>query len=158
MAVIQAWHFVGNTLRNGQPVPLDGVWLEYDGPLPIIMCERGLHASIDPFDAIKYAPGNTLCRVEIAGTILHGKDKLVATRRRIVARRDMESDLRAFARRCARDVLPLWDAPPVVIEYLETGDESKRDAAWAAAWAAAWEKYSGLFAEMVDESFTTKVA
>jgi len=36
------------------------------------------------------------------------------------------------------DVIHLWDAPAVVREYLETGDESKRDAAWAAARDAAW--------------------
>ena len=36
-------------------------------------------------------------------------------------------------------MIHLWDAPPVVREYLETGDETKRAAAWAAAGAAAWD-------------------
>jgi hypothetical protein len=134
---IDAWHFVGSTLRNGQPVPPDGEWLEYDGPLPIIMCERGLHASVDPFDALTYAPGATLCRVTLDGDILADTDKHVATRRIIHARRDMEANLRAFARRCALDVIHLWDAPVVVREYLETGDETKREAAREAAWGAA---------------------
>jgi hypothetical protein len=51
--------------------------------------------------------------------------------------------LRDFARQCALDVVHLWDCPPIVKEYLTTGDESlwaaARDAAWAAAWAAAWD-------------------
>jgi hypothetical protein len=47
--------------------------------------------------------------------------------------------MRLFARRVALDVIHLWDAPPIVKEYLETGDESKRAAAWAAARDAAWD-------------------
>lgn len=30
-----AYHFVGTTLRDGRPVPPDGVWLEHDGPIAI---------------------------------------------------------------------------------------------------------------------------
>lgn len=41
-----AYHFVGETLRDGRPVPADGEWLEHDGK--IIMCEAGLHASLHP--------------------------------------------------------------------------------------------------------------
>ena len=175
--MVRAYHFVGDTLRNGKPVPADGKWLRYDGPLPVILCERGLHASVHPFDALKYAPGNTLCLVDLGGTILSDTDKHVATRRVIRARVDAESLLQTFARRCALDVLHLWDAPPIVRRYLETGDESlraaARDAAWAAAraaagaaalaaagsaaraaiWAAAGEKYRGWFLEMVNEAF-----
>lgn len=40
---MKAWHFVGETLRNGDPVPADGEVLRYDGP--VAMCESGLHAS-----------------------------------------------------------------------------------------------------------------
>ena len=45
--------------------------------------------------------------------------------------------VRLFARECASDVLHLWDAPQVVKDYLATGDESIRTAAWTAAWTAA---------------------
>ncbi|PHS02823.1 MAG: hypothetical protein COA78_20495 [Blastopirellula sp.] len=38
---------------------------------------------------------------------------------------------------CALDVLHLWDAPDVVVEYLNTGDESIREAAYSAAYSAA---------------------
>jgi hypothetical protein len=55
---------------------------------------------------------------------------------------DCSSVLRAFARQCALDLSHLWDAPQIVKDYLNTGDENLRaaasDAAWAAASAAAW--------------------
>ena len=130
-AGMRAYHFVGDTLRDGRPIPPDGAWLEHDGPLKL--CESGLHASLHPFDALTYAPGATLCLVELRGTIIHDVDKCVAQRRRIVARIDATALLRDFARACARDVLHLWDAPDVVRRYLETGDETIRDAARAAA-------------------------
>src|SRR5574337_381561 len=93
---ILAWHFVGDKLRDGSPVPDDGVWLEHGGPL--IMCESGLHASRDPFDALRYAPGPILCRVECGGIVFEEKDKLVCSQRRIIARKDATEGLRYFAR------------------------------------------------------------
>jgi hypothetical protein len=164
----QAWHFTnGKTLRDGRPIPPVGEWLVHDGPL--VPCESGLHASERLLDALSFAPGGTLHRVTLRGDITpHGSpaDKLVARERRIDWTLDeatMERVLREFARWCALQVLHLWDAPGVVVQYLETGDESLRaaagdaaeaaagaaaraawaagDAAWAAAWAtgdAAW--------------------
>jgi hypothetical protein len=130
---VMAWHFVGDTLRDGRPVPPDGEWLEHDGDL--VLCESGLHASEHPFDALRYAPGLILCRVELGGRITRGNDKLVAEHRRIVARLDATDLLRQFARSCALDVIHLWDAPDVVRQFLTTGDESIRAAAEAASWA-----------------------
>lgn len=97
---MKAWHFVGDTLRDERPVPADGEWLVHDGP--VVLCEQGLHASIDPFDALQYAPGAILCRVELGGEIMHSNDKLAASKRRIIARRDMTDVLRYFARMPAR--------------------------------------------------------
>jgi hypothetical protein len=132
---LEAWHFVGETLRDGRPIPPDNEWLVHDGP--VAPCESGLHASVRLIDALQYAPGNTLCRVLVRGDIQHDDDKLVGRERLILRRIDAEPVLRAFARRCALDVAHLWDMPDVVRRYLETGDETIRDAAWAAAWAAA---------------------
>ena len=123
---MRAWHFVGDTLRDGSPIPADGVMLKHDGPL--VICESGLHASLHPSDALQYATGNTLCLVECAGKIEHQSDKLVCTERTIIARMDAEQLLRYFARQQALSVLHLWDAPQVVLDYL-MGD----DAAGAAA-------------------------
>ena len=157
---MRAYHFVSDTLRDGRPVPADGEWLEHTGPLKL--CASGLHASICPFDALQYAPGNTLCLVELGGEIAHGEDKVVASRRRIIARIDAEPLLREFARWCALQVIERWDAPDVVRRYLETGDESFRAAAWAAAWDAAardaaWDAardaQRARFRSMVDAAF-----
>lgn len=143
---VMAYHFVGDRLRDGRPVPPDGAWLEHDGPL--VLCETGLHASRHPFDALGYAPGPILCRVEIGGTIIESEDKLVAVRRRIVARADATEALRYFARMQALCVIHLWrdDPPDVVLDWLMTGDEmlrsaaesAARSAAESAAWSAAW--------------------
>ena len=135
VAMIRAYHFVGPKLRDGSVIPADGEWLEYKGAL--VMCESGLHASRHPFDALQYAPGATLCLVDIDGELIEQDDKLIARRRRIVARFDATDLLWAMSRWCALQVIHLWDAPAIVREYLETGDESKRAAAGAAACAAA---------------------
>jgi len=133
--VITAWHFVGDRLRDGRPVPKDGIWLEHTGAIAI--CRSGLHASRDPFDALQYAPGPWLCRVECDGDIVEQRDKLVCRRRRIVERRDATDGLRYFARMQALSVVHLWNAPDVVLDYLMTGDERIRAAASAAASDAA---------------------
>jgi hypothetical protein len=131
--MIRAWHFVGKTLRDGSPIPADGEWLEFTGKIEL--CRSGLHASRDPFDALRFAPGNTLCLVDCAGDVVESKDKLVCSRRRIVARMEARELLLYFARMQALSVVHLWDAPGVVLDYLMTGDDA--DAAYAAANAAA---------------------
>lgn len=130
-----AWHFVGKTLRDGRPVPADGVTLKHDGELK--MCAEGLHASRRLIDALRYAPGSTICRVRLGGTIIEDDDKAVATERTILWRVDGEEILRRFARKCALDVIHMWDAPEIVVRYFKTGDETIRAAAGNAAWAAA---------------------
>uniref|UniRef100_UPI000553CA73 DUF7666 domain-containing protein n=1 Tax=Asaia prunellae TaxID=610245 RepID=UPI000553CA73 len=133
---ILAWHFVGETLRDGRAVPADGEILTHVGP--VIPCRQGLHASERLIDALSYAPGHTLCRVECWGDVREDSgDKLAARNRRILWRIDAEPVLREFARRCAISVLHLWDAPAEVRAYLETGDEALRDAARVAATDAA---------------------
>ena len=62
-----AWHFVGDKLRDGSPLPKVGKWEHYSGKLQL--CNSGLHWSHDPFDALQYAPGATLCMVELDGDV-----------------------------------------------------------------------------------------
>ena len=131
---VRAYHFVGEKLRDGRDVPADGVWLKHDGA--VILCEEGLHASIHPADALGYAPGETLCLVDVRGRVIHGADKLAASERRIVKRINSTPLLREYARWCALQVVELWDAPDVVRQYLTTGDEGLRYAAGAAAESA----------------------
>ena len=155
---IRAYHFTSSTLRDGRPIPDRGFWLKHDGE--VIPCQSGLHASIHPFDALQYAPGNLLHMVELRGDIQkHNKDKVVAMERKIIKSIDAEKLMRDFARWNAMRVIHLWkEAPKVVLVHLKTGDETlraaamaaardaardaamaaARDAAWAAAMAAAW--------------------
>lgn len=176
-----AYHFTGDKLRDGRPIPPIGEWLTHDGPCE--MCRSGLHASRHPFDALQYAPGDTLHRVEVDEIVHEQGDKLVCRRRRILASIDATELLRELARWCALQVSDLSDAPEVMRRYLETGDESLRIAArdaraaawdaWDAAWdardtatGAAWDAASAVargaaardaqrqkFAEMVDAAF-----
>jgi hypothetical protein len=152
---VLAWHFVGDTLRDDRPIPADGEWLEHEGPM--ILCESGLHASVDPFDALQFAPGGVLCRVECDGDMQHGSDKLIARRRRIVMRKDVTDLLRLFARRQALSVGHLWDMPAIVQQYLKTGAEELRsaakDVASSAAWAAARAAARKMFTDMVHVEF-----
>jgi hypothetical protein len=134
-----AYHFSTLTLRDGRPWPAIGAWLEHAGPL--IPWDKGLHGSEHPFDALTYAPGLWLHRVELAGEMLpHGQppNMWVARRLRRLATVDATSLLWDFARWCALQVLPLWEAPPVVHEYLTTGNDELRAAALAAA-KASWD-------------------
>jgi len=129
------YHFCGDKLRDGRPIPADGEWLVHDGPVTI--CETGLHASKHPWEALTYAPGATLCLVECEDIVDEHDDKFVCRRRKIIARFDATDMLWELSRWCALQVIHLWDVPPVVRQYLETGDESLRAAALAAARAAA---------------------
>jgi hypothetical protein len=137
-----AWHWVGDKLRDGRAIPADNVELRHDGRVSI--CETGLHASINVFDALQYAPGNTVCRVLCKDIVEQHNDKFVCRSRTILWRLDAEPVLREFTRKVASDVLHLWDAPQVVQDYLATGDDSLRDAARVAAWAAA--RYAARYA------------
>ena len=133
---IQAWHFVNDKLRDGRPVPRNGRWLKHDGAL--VLCASGLHASLKPSQALKFAPGATLCLVECAGEIKHDNNKLVCMERRIVMRMDATNLLRFFARMQALSVSHLYESLDVVTEFLLTGDESLRSVARSAARSAAW--------------------
>jgi len=107
----------------------------------IVPCVSGLHLSKRLIDALKYAPGPVVYKVRGSGTIvLHGDpvDKYACSKRTYLAGGiDCTEVLWAFARRCALDVIDLWDPPKVIIDYLKTGDEQIRAAARAAAWGAA---------------------
>ena len=119
---MKAWHFVGDELRNGIPIPADGEWLVHEGEL--IMCESGLHASRKIIDALIYAPGSTICRVEVNGKIIEDHDKVVAEKRKILWRIDGNKVLPAFARWGVLQVIR--NAPNVVGEWLKTGNEELR--------------------------------
>lgn len=107
MAEVLAWHFVATDrkLRDGTTV---AAGYTYEVQPPISLCQWGLHASVRPIDALNYALVPVACRVRMRGTIIHGEDKLVATRRDVLSCWDASRELRLSAVWCARD-MPLGD-------------------------------------------------
>jgi len=135
-----AYHFVGSTLRDGRPVPENNFKLVHEGPVRI--CNSGLHASLSAFDALRYAPGNVLCKVWCSGIVERHDDKFVCRERTILQRFDATELMDSFSRECALSVIHLWDAPKIVIRYLKTGDPELKDAALDAALDAAYAAYA----------------
>jgi len=150
---ILAWHFLPQNrcfhLAPHTPVKAGETYI-HDGP--IALCESGLHASVRPIDALCYAPGPVACRVECSGTVLHEKDKLVCSHRKVLWMTDASTVLHEFACRVAEQALEVagvtdprcWDAIRVKREWTlgRATDEvlaAARDAAWDAARDAAWD-------------------
>lgn len=146
----QAWHFLAaeGTLRDGTKVR-KGQRLVFDGPLSL--CNSGYHASTRLIDALNYAPGPWLCRVEVGGEIITGHDKLVASERTILWQGDISTLLHEFAcdeaERALKAQRKAGDAPDprswAAIEAKRKwlrGEitDAELDAASATAWAAAW--------------------
>jgi len=130
------YHFLNPSLRlshgDGRKVVV-GDKLTFR-PTPKL-CSQGFHASRRPLHALQYASGPHLhlCRVRLSGQILHGEDKSVATERRVLWMFDATALLENFNRWCAAQVVHLWDAPEVFLEYLRTGAESLKEAAYKAS-------------------------
>ena len=149
---ILAWHFLPDNrkLQYAPYTPVEpGQVLRVEGPLEL--CRRGLHASIRPLDALRYAPGSIVCRVEMGGGILHGDDKLCASERKTLWVADATNALHKFACLCAeRELLRqrragrepdkrCWAAIEAKRAWLRGEiDDKALAAAWAAARAAAW--------------------
>ena len=152
---ILAWYFLkeDRKLRYAPYTPVEpGQVLRVEGPLEL--CRRGLHASIRPLDALRYAPGSIVCRVEMGGDIIHGDDKLCASERKTLWVADATNALHEFACLCAeRELLRrrragrepdkrCWAAIEAKRAWLRGEIDDKAlaaavDAAWAAAYAAA---------------------
>lgn len=88
----------------------------------IIPCERGLHASPNPFDALQYACGPVLWEVEIADdSTPHGEpvDKYASSTRKYLRKADLTLVCRKFAAQQAFSVSHFWDAKEIVLAYLK---------------------------------------
>jgi hypothetical protein len=150
-----AWHFLNDegTLRKGGLKVTPGLTLRMRGKL--VMCERGFHYSLKALDALKYAPGSIVSRVDVTGEIIPDTDKGVASQRTHLWMADATNTLHEFACWCAENALNLirergqepdprsWAAIDAKRKWLHgeiTDSElaAAGDAAWAAAGAAAW--------------------
>ena len=153
MSSVLAWHFLPDDgcLRFGKREKVRvGRAYKADGPLEL--CSNGMHASTSILDALFYAPGAIVCRVEMRGEIIEGDDKLCARERKVLWKVDATRTLHEFAIWCAKRALKrakvtdkrCWDALKVKQRWLDgkaTGAEldAASAAARAAAWAAAWD-------------------
>ena len=109
MKTVLAWHFCRADMRTqftDEPIVV-GETLTATGALEL--CENGMHASERVVDALRYAPGATLCQVELSGEILSGDDKLCARHRKVLAAVDITPQLQEFALLCAERVLPVYE-------------------------------------------------
>ena len=105
------WHWLAEDrrLRYGthEIVEVGGV---YRAEGPLVMCRNGVHASRRALDALQYARGPIICRVELRGEILHDTDKSVARERRVLWLADATTMLHQFAVTVASDALHLVEA------------------------------------------------
>ena len=149
MKRIKAWHFCAD--RDGQPVLRDGQPLTvraYHWSGRLEMCASGLHASRRLIDALKYAPGPWLSRVECWGDVESRSDKLVCRHRRVLWIEDATRALHRSACDIAEHALlrsgdddpRSWEAIKCKRRWLlGTASDSELAAAWTAAWTEAWD-------------------
>jgi len=157
---VLAWHFC-EVNSEGEPILRNGSLAER--PIrteihvgEISMCESGLHASENILDALSYAPGCYLRRVDCYGEMVLGGDKLVCRHRKVLAEANMEQLLHEFACRCAERALRAsnvtdtrclsaieakraWLRGDIGRRELDAARNAALDAARNAAWAAAWD-------------------
>lgn len=105
MKKILAWHWSdGEALHDGQPFAIGKIYRLPEGQKPA-MCDIGYHGSKRITDALRYASGSVLSRVELRGTILRDTDKLCASERTHLWKLDCERMLWEFACACAERAL-----------------------------------------------------
>jgi len=104
---VLAWHWLGvsKTLAYAPYTAVSVGQTLTATEKPLELCAYGLHASLDLWDSLMYAPGPVLCRVELSGEILYSDDKLCASHRRVLTMHDMTAVLQEFACRCAEAAL-----------------------------------------------------
>lgn len=147
---MQAWHFTnGRITRDGHPVAPGHVCTISTDDTPVLH-EYGYHASLRILDALQYAGGATLSRVEMGGTIVRQNFDLCATSRTVLWTVDAERILHeaacAFAwralkreRRYGREPAKAsWDAVRTKRRWVRgEATDDEMNAAWEDAWDAA---------------------
>ena len=145
MKITKAWYFApeGNRLKyQDNRLIRVGVTHRIEGKPET--CSHGLHASNRIIDALKYSQTNILYRVELSGEMDRAEDKIAAQSRKYLQRFDMESILFEFSRKQALinikkvKLYTRKDDYSLIIEWLKTGDQNIRSAAWSAAESGAW--------------------
>lgn len=148
-------------LRHGDG-RLIGLSKQHSVNKPVVICHNGLHASIRPLDALKYAPGPVLWKVKLSGELVEEDDKIAAEHREYLGGgKDISEQLGKFGRDQALKLIDKWNCPSVVKEWLETGNvdlkSAARSAAWSAARSAAWsvqnEELQDIFDSVCEDCY-----
>ena len=148
MTKVLAWHFVRDDGTRVQDGVRETIGKTYRAVGPLRMCENGMHASERIIDALTYASGARLRRVECWGAIERVTDKLVCRYRKPLWEIDATMILHRFAlAEAARELRKAkvtdkrcWAALEVKKRWLaHKATDDELAAAWAAAGAAAWD-------------------
>lgn len=163
---VTGWHFAGQTLRDGRPLPKRGEVLVHDGP--VVPCESGYHLSESPLDALRYAPGCMVARVRGSSTCVpHGDpvDKWACRRREALTEYvDVRAVLVEWARRVALIAVREYAASALRAAGLESEaaklqalpDDCMASAASDASYAASYAARTRL-SEMLTDMLTELV-
>lgn len=114
MREMLGWHFLRNDSRLGYDdgrLVTSGKTYTVPKDRALELCRYGMHASRRIIDALRYAKGCIVCRVELSDAIIAGKDKAVAYSRRVLWMLDATRVLHEFACRCVEDAIALVDNP-----------------------------------------------
>ena len=149
---ILAWHFLP---QNGQTTHDENVMVRAGQTLALPpdekpeLCEYGYHASINPVDALHYAPGLIVQRCELWGYVSKGEDKLVASKRTCVFVADAIQVIVEFAKWCAERAKEHADADAAryAADAARYAADAARYAADAARYAAAAARYAAADAD-----------
>ncbi len=145
---VLAWHFIRDDGRTQYGSILVKAGQTYSTDSKTILCEQGFHASERLLDALGYAPGAMLCRVELWGDLKRGRDKIVAQNRHVQWMLDVTRLLHGFACDVTEETLRKhgvtdersWNAIRVKREWMDgKATDEELAAAWAAACDAAWD-------------------
>ena len=144
-----AWHFLPENKRlrydDDRHIQI-GKTYRVRNKEPIQLCANGMHASVDILDAIKYAPGPILCKVEMGEDCILGDNKCVSSSRKVISMMDATGLLHEFACKCAERALKkaevtdgrCWKVIKVKRQWRKNlATDKELAAAWGAAWGAA---------------------
>ena len=139
-----------NRLNDGRKIKV-GTTHKVGGVL--VPLRNGIHASKHVADALVYSQGPELWRVELGGEVVRFGDNMCAREATYLANFNASKLLEAYMITCARDVAHLWDAPDIITEYFESGDESLRQVACDEAKAIAMSGFGARAIKAVCDSW-----
>ena len=174
--IYTGWHFLREDKKlqfEDQRKVRKNIWMKAKNCTEPVLCQAGMHASPSVLEALQYAPGPILCRVELRGKVVADTDKMCGLERRIIGMVDFTPYLHEFACSCAEDALKIakvddprcWNAIKTKRAWLagkatDAELDAARDAAWAAARdaarAAAWAAQKNKIEKMALEAIQAK--